>query len=85
MHVMKMLLEHPRKDPNIRGRYGYTPLHVAAVFDHPPIIELLLQHKVISSAHERLLKYCNRQMSMLRIMMAKLLYTGHRSGSALTL
>jgi ankyrin repeat protein len=38
--VVEVLLEHGA-DPNIRDKYGATPLHYAAALDYPKIVELL--------------------------------------------
>ena len=57
--MLKMILKHPKSDPNSRGRYGYTPLHVAAVYDYPEMIHLLLQHKADINAQVQLCCDCS--------------------------
>ncbi|UKZ96666.1 uncharacterized protein TrAFT101_011444 [Trichoderma asperellum] len=44
--IVKLLLDRGRVDPDSKDKYGHTPLHLAVLFGHRHIIELLLENKV---------------------------------------
>ena len=44
--VVEELLSHPKIDPNIQGRSGYTPLNIACGRGHVRVVKALLRHRL---------------------------------------
>jgi hypothetical protein len=48
-NVVKLLLAHPKIDPNIQDKFGKTALHYAVSKINPNVVELLLDHPKIKT------------------------------------
>ena len=54
--IMELLLDHVDTDINVQNVYGYTPLHIAAYYNRPDAVKMLLQRgaDVRKTTHRRI-------------------------------